>query len=76
MLMDIILYLLQTIQVLYRQDWTYKDLIPYYEKSYGKKIRAVIPQNHSFTATTAQKGRSSVKSAMPGSLLRKAVSLL
>ena len=23
----------------YRQDWTYKDLIPYYEKRYGKKIR-------------------------------------
>lgn len=22
----------------YRQDWTYKDLIPYYEKRYGKKI--------------------------------------
>ena len=82
--MDIILYLLQTIQVLYqqncwlinficryiplkqwafddshspkyqkfkidelplvtdfRQDWTYKELIPYYEKRYGKKIRPV-----------------------------------
>lgn len=22
----------------FRQDWTYKDLIPYYEKRYGKKI--------------------------------------
>ena len=22
----------------YRQDWTYKDLIPYYEKRYDKKI--------------------------------------
>ena len=84
MLMDIILYLLQTIQELYalncwlinficryiplkqwafddshspkyqkfkidelplvtdfRQDWNYKDLIPYYEKRYGKKIRPV-----------------------------------
>ena len=82
--MDIILYLLQTIQDLYRQncwlinficryiplkqwafddshspkyqkfkidelplvtdfrqDWTYKELIPYYEKRYGKKIRPV-----------------------------------
>ena len=26
----------------FRQDWTYKDLIPYYEKRYGKKIRPVI----------------------------------
>ena len=25
----------------FRQDWTYKDLIPYYEKRYGKKIRPV-----------------------------------
>lgn len=25
-----------------RQDWTYKDLIPYYEKRYGKKIRPII----------------------------------
>ena len=23
----------------FRQDWTYKELIPYYEKRYGKKIR-------------------------------------
>ena len=22
----------------FRQDWTYKELIPYYEKRYGKKI--------------------------------------
>ena len=84
MLMDIILYLLQIIQDLYRQncwlinficryiplkqwafddshspkyqkfkidelplvtdsrqDWSYKELIPYYEKRYGKKIRPV-----------------------------------
>ena len=84
MLLNIILYLLQTIQVLYqqncwlinficryiplrqwafddshspkyqkykidalplitdfRQGWNYKDLIPYYEKRYGKKIRPV-----------------------------------
>ena len=26
----------------FRQDWTYKDLIPYYEKRYGKKIRPVV----------------------------------
>ena len=26
----------------FRQDWTYKDLIPYYEKRYSKKIRPVI----------------------------------
>ena len=26
----------------FRQDWTYKDLIPYHEKRYGKKIRPVI----------------------------------
>ena len=25
----------------FRQDWTYKDLIPYFEKRYGKKIRPV-----------------------------------
>ena len=25
----------------FRQDWTYKDLIPYYEKRYGKRIRPV-----------------------------------
>lgn len=25
----------------FRQDWTYKDLIPYYEKRYGKKIKPV-----------------------------------
>ena len=25
----------------FRQDWTYKELIPYYEKRYGKKIRPV-----------------------------------
>ena len=25
----------------FRQDWTYKELIPYYEKRYGKKIRLV-----------------------------------
>ena len=25
----------------YNQDWTYKDLIPYYEKRYGKKIKPV-----------------------------------
>ena len=25
----------------FRQDWTYRDLIPYYEKRYGKKIRPV-----------------------------------
>ena len=25
----------------FRQDWTYKDLIPYYEKRYGKKIRPI-----------------------------------
>ena len=24
-----------------RQDWTYKDLIPYYENHYGKKIRPI-----------------------------------
>ena len=84
--MDIILYLLQTIQVLYRQncwlinficryiplkqwafddshspkyqkfkidelplitdfrqDWTCRELIPYYEKHYGKKV---FPVNH------------------------------
>lgn len=25
----------------FRQDWTYKELIPYFEKRYGKKIRPV-----------------------------------
>ena len=25
----------------FRQDWTYKDLIPYYEKRYGKMIRPI-----------------------------------
>ena len=25
----------------FRQDWTYKELIPYYQKRYGKKIRPV-----------------------------------
>ena len=25
----------------FRQDWTYKELIPYYEKRYGRKIRPV-----------------------------------
>ena len=25
----------------FRQDWTYKELIPYYEKRYGKKIRPI-----------------------------------
>ena len=25
----------------FRQDWTYKERIPYYEKRYGKKIRPV-----------------------------------
>ena len=25
----------------FRQDWTYKELIPYYEKRYGKKIGPV-----------------------------------
>ena len=25
----------------FRQDWTYQDLIPYFEKRYGKKIRPV-----------------------------------
>ena len=25
----------------FRQDWTYRELIPYYEKRYGKKIRPV-----------------------------------
>lgn len=25
----------------FRQDWTYKELIPYYEKRYGKKFRPV-----------------------------------
>lgn len=25
----------------FRQDWSYKELIPYYEKRYGKKIRPV-----------------------------------
>ena len=25
----------------YNHDWTYKDLIPYYEKRYGKKIKPV-----------------------------------
>src|SRR5574344_1084291 len=27
----------------FRQDWTYKELIPYYEKRYGKKIRPEKP---------------------------------
>ncbi len=25
----------------FKQDWTYKELIPYFEKRYGKKIRPV-----------------------------------
>ena len=25
----------------FRQDWTYKELIPYYEKRYGKKLRSI-----------------------------------
>ena len=25
----------------FRQDWNYRDLIPYFEKRYGKKIRPV-----------------------------------
>ena len=25
----------------FRQDWTYKELIPYFEKCYGKKIRPI-----------------------------------
>lgn len=25
----------------FRQDWTYRELIPYYEKRYGKKIRPI-----------------------------------
>ena len=25
----------------FRQDWTYKELIPYYEKRYGRKIRPI-----------------------------------
>lgn len=30
-----------------RQDWTYKDLIPYYEKRYGKKIRPISRRSES-----------------------------
>ena len=26
----------------FRQDWTYKELIPYYEKRYGKKVSSTL----------------------------------
>ena len=74
----------------FRQDWTYRELIPYYEKRYGKKIRpisrrsecaipdscAVMHQNRSSTRITVPKDSSCAKSAMPGFLQMKAGSLL
>ena len=33
----------------FRQDWTYKELIPYYEKRYGKKISARSAAGQSVT---------------------------
>ena len=29
----------------FRQDWTYKELIPYFDKRYGKKIRPIKRQS-------------------------------
>ena len=64
----------------FRQDWTYKERIPYYEKRYGKKIRPVSRRsecdirNPFCTKTMVPKASSSAKSAPPGSLRMKAAS--
>ena len=36
----------------FRQDWTYKELIPYYEKRYGKKIRPISRRSECVTDMT------------------------
>ena len=33
----------------FRQNWTYKELIPYYEKRYGRKIRPVSRRSECLT---------------------------
>ena len=71
----------------FRQGWSYKELIPYFENRYGKKIRpitrrsqwkiaavlVVMPQSLSCTKTMAPKGRFSARSATPDSPQKKAV---
>ena len=71
----------------FRQDWTYKDLISYFEKRYKKKIRpisrrsecdivpAVRLQNLIFTRTTAPKVSSPARSVTRSSHSRITVSL-
>ena len=38
----------------FRQDWTYKELIPYYEKRYGKKIDRKSTRLNSSHPTTSR----------------------
>ena len=66
----------------FRQDWSFKDLIPYYEKRYGKKISrtaaavlVVMLRNLSFIRIMVPNDSFSAKSVTPISLLMKVASL-
>ena len=70
----------------FRQDWSFKDLIPYYEKRYGKKILPAISRtaaavlvvmlrNLSFIRIMVPNDSFSAKSVTPISLLMKVASL-
>ena len=74
----------------FRQDWSFKDLIPYYEKRYGKKILpirlpaisrtaaavlVVMLRNLSFIRIMVPNDSFSAKSVTPISLLMKVASL-